>query len=478
MNKQTNTLIDTSRSEKRSVQPRARFPLANVAMKIKGLLLTVTALGVLCTAVNPSFAQSIYAPYTFTTLAGLAGSPGSADGANAAARFDLPTNVRLDGTGNLFVADFNNNTIRKVTPSGLVTTMAGTAGQPGSADGTNGAARFNGPNDVVLDSADNLYVADFNNNTIRKVTPIGTNWVVTTLAGCATCQVGSADGTNSAARFNQPNDVALDSAGNLYVADYGNSTIRKLTPVGPNWVVTTLAGLAGTPGSADGTNSAARFYNPGGVAVDSTGNLYVGDTGNSTIRKLTPVGPNWVVTTLAGLALSVGNADGTNLTARFHGPVGVALDGAGSLYVADDYNDMVRKVTPVGTNWVVTSLGGSASSAGSASGTGSGARFNQLEGVAVDSTGNLYVADTFNDTIRKGIPASSVPVPTLHPPSLSAGQFGFGITGLPGLELSLEYSYNLSQWAVLRTFALQGGSNYYSLPTPLQGNRFWRVVVR
>ncbi len=137
------------------------------------------------------------------------------------------------------------------------------------------------PTGVAVDSAGNLYVADCNNCTIRKVTPVGTNWVVTTLAGRAG-KSGSADGTNSAARFYSPTGVAVDSAGNVYVADFYNNTIRKVTPVGTNWVVTTLAGQAGASGSADGTGSAARFYHPFGVAVDSAGNVYVADSAELT----------------------------------------------------------------------------------------------------------------------------------------------------------------------------------------------------
>src|SRR5579872_2023374 len=167
----------------------------------------------------------------------------------------------------------------------LFTTIAGLP--PGFADGTNTDARFNSPGSVAVDGTGNLYVADSANHTIRKVTPEGTNWVVTTIAGLAGTP-GSADGTNSSARFKSPHSLAVDSAGNLYVGDYFNDTIRKMTPVGTNWVVTTIAGLAGTHGSADGTNSAGRFYAPGSVAVDGSGNVYVADEGNDTIRKVTP----------------------------------------------------------------------------------------------------------------------------------------------------------------------------------------------
>src|ERR1039458_7508417 len=164
----------------------------------------------------------------------------------------------------------------------------------------------------------------------------------------------------------------------------------------------TLAGLAGSSGTNDGTGSAARFYLPWGVAVDSAGNVYVADRYNSTIRKVTPVGTNWVVTTLAGLAGSQGSADGTGSTARFLEAVGVEVDSAGNVYVADTFNNTIRKVTPVGTNWVVTTLAGLAGSQGGADGTGSAARFYTPYNLAVDSAGNVYVGDGQNYTIRRG----------------------------------------------------------------------------
>ena len=171
---------------------------------------------------------------------------------------------------------------------------------------------------------------------------------------------GYSDGIESAARFSLPSGIAVDSAGNVYVADYENSTIRKITPGG---VVSTLAGLAGFAGSADGTGSAAQFSHPSGVAVVSAGNVYVADTGNHTIRKVTPAG---VVTTLAGLAGGVGSEDGTGIGARFNLPHGVAADSTSNVYVADTENHIIRKVTPAG---VVTTLAGVAGSAGSADGT-------------------------------------------------------------------------------------------------------------
>ena len=174
-----------------------------------------------------------------------------------------------------------NCTIRQITPAGVVTTLAGSAGSFGSADGTGSTARFNAPSGVAVDSTGNVYVADTFNSTIRQITPAG---VVTTLAGLAG-NSGSADGTGSAARFNNPSGVAVDSTGNIYVADTYNSTIRQITPAG---VVTTIGGLAGVEDGLDGLGSAARFSSPSGVAVDSAGDVYVADSGNNRISKGVP----------------------------------------------------------------------------------------------------------------------------------------------------------------------------------------------
>ncbi|MGI4864361.1 MAG: hypothetical protein ACRYFZ_10605 [Janthinobacterium lividum] len=322
-----------------------------------------------------------------STLAGSAGSPGSADGPGAAARFYTPIGVALDAAGTVYVADQSNHTIRKITPAGVVSTLAGLAGSRGSTDGTGTSARFYVPNGVAVDAAGTVYVADTFNHTIRKITPAG---VVSTLAGSAGSS-GSTDGPGAAARFNLPRGVAVDAAGTVYVADASNHTIRKITAAG---VVSTLAGTAGSSGSADGTGAAARLNSPIGVAVDAAGTVYVADQSNNTIRKITPAG---VASTLAGSAGSSGSADGTGAAARFYFPNGVALDAAGTVYVADTFNHTIRRVTPAG---VVSTLAGSAGSTGSADGTGTSARFNYPNGVAVDAAGTVYVADANNHTIR------------------------------------------------------------------------------
>jgi uncharacterized protein YjiK len=346
---------------------------------------------------NNSTIRKIAASGVVTTLAGAATDIGSTDGTGTGALFNRMEGAAADSAGNVYVADSGNNTIRMITPTGVVSTLAGMAGTTGSTDGTGTAARFIFPTGVIVDNSGSVYVADAVNNTIRKITSGG---VVTTLAGSAGV-TGSTDGTGTAALFSLPSDVAVDGSGNVYVADTDNDTIRKITSAG---VVTTLAGGAGSKGHIDGAGTAARFYAPYGLSADTAGNVYVADTGNDTIRKITSAG---VVTTLAGSPSGIGYADGTGTAARFYLPYRLALDSAGNLYVADSGNNIIRKVTPAG---VVTTFAGTwfAGSAGNSDGTGAAARFNEPQGVAVDSSGNIYVGDTRNATIRKIAPDGTV----------------------------------------------------------------------
>jgi sugar lactone lactonase YvrE len=271
---------------------------------------------------------------TVNTFAGVAGSHGSADGIGGNAQFWAPFGIAVDGSGNIYVADTANNTIRKITPNGVVSTLAGTAGRPGKADGIGSQARFRNPWDVAVDSSGNVIVADMSNNTIRKITPDG---AVTTFAGQAE-MAGSADGFATNARFNDPFAVAVDSTGNIFVSDSGNNIIRKITPQG---VVTTLAGLAGHAGNIDGHVEIARFWNPQGLAVDAAGNVYVADTGNNAVRKISPTG---AVRTLPEIAEANANPDKPEAKTQLNSPGGVAVDDAGNVYVADTNNHCIRKI--------------------------------------------------------------------------------------------------------------------------------------
>lgn len=334
-----------------------------------------------------------------TTLAGKVNTMGSSDGTGAAAAFNQPNGLAADGTGNLFVADHGNHTIRKIVlATATVSTLAGTAGVQtspatgGSADGVGAAVRFRFPYGVVAGDADTLYVADTYNHTIRKV-DVRTG-AVTTLAGAAGT-AGTMDGQGAAARFNLPSALTADGSGSLYVTDYGNQTIRKVQ-VGTG-AVTTIAGIMGMSGNADGLGAAARFDRPQGIAADRAGALFVADTGNHTIRRVEV--STGAVTTLAGAPGIAGINDGSGTAARFNNPYGVALDAAGTLYIADYGNHAIRKLTE-GPR-AVTTIAGVAGLAGSADGTGPTARLNSPAGIAFDGVGSLYIADSGNRTIRR-----------------------------------------------------------------------------
>lgn len=337
-------------------------------------------------------------PFSWTTIAG-SGEIGYGDGVGSNASFFEPYGIAADAGGTLYVADTQNDLIRMISASGTnwaVATIAGSV--TGFADGTNTDAQFDYPAGIAVDSTGAVYVADYFNDAIRKLTLSGSNWVVTTLAGNGTR--GSANGTNQSAQFYHPTGVAVDPSGNLFVADNGNNTIRKITRQGTNWVVTTPAGSAGMAGTRDGTNNAALFAGPWGIAADSSGRVYVSDFTSSRLRQLKLAGTNWLVTTIAGSGY--GSADGANNDAQFDYPMGLTVDSAGNLYVADYYNDEVRQVQPLGTNWVVSTIGGAPRVTGNSDGTGNAASFDLPRGIAAGPGGALFVADTGNNLIRHG----------------------------------------------------------------------------
>lgn len=286
--------------------------------------------------------------------------------------------------------------------SGLtVSTLAGSAGVTGSTNATGTAASFNYPSGIAVDSSGNVYVGDQSNNMVREISPGG---AVTTLAGPTTPGFPGVGGTVG---------VAVDSSGNVYAAA-GNMIIK----IAPGGAPTTLAG-SGAYGSTNATGTGASFYNPRGIAVDGSGNVYVADYDNNMIREITPTG---VVSTLAG-STTYGSANGTGTAASFNAPAGVAVDASGNVYVADTYNDMIRKIAPGGS---VTTLAGSPGVIGSTNATGSAASFAEPYGVAVDNAGNVYVADSSNELVRKITPGGVV--------TTVAGSGGAGSTNGPAMN--------------------------------------------
>jgi sugar lactone lactonase YvrE len=379
---------------------------------------------------------------TVSTLAGKAGEMGHVNGTGSEARFAHPLGVALDSNGNLIVSDGMSQTIRRVTPEGVVTTVAGFPWLPGSLDGHASIARFHGPAGVAVDADDNIYVADHYNHVIRRITPFG---AVSTFAGAFGISGGD-DGQGAEARFTLPLDVLLDNDGNLVVSSYA---VRRITMDG---VVTTIAGSEFGLGP-DGKRSGARFGSTLEMATDQDGNVYVSDTEYHTIRKVSPSGE---VTTIAGAHGQEGHRDGPAHQALFHWPIGLDVDRHGNIYVADFGNHVIRKISAAGEvttiagdpgvsgmfdnyitgqfptifstpqyvavdhhgNVFVTSqwqhsvrkirpdgrvrtVAGVYNSFGADDGDASLARFSSPAGLAVDAQGNVYVADTGNNAVRR-----------------------------------------------------------------------------
>jgi len=312
---------------------------------------------------------------TVSTFAGK-GTAGYVDGAATIAQFYNLQGACTDASGNVYVADSYNNVIRKITPLGVTSTFAGN-GTLGYVDGPSASAEFYNPQGIAADASGNIYVSDVGDNLIRKITSAG---VVSTLAGRGTA--GYADGTGTSAVFNKPVGIAVDGSGNVYVADKANNVIRMITPAG---VVSTLAGLNTTASQIDGTGTAATFNSPTGVAVDATGNIYVADQGSNAIRKITSGG---VVTTLIG----------TNLLKNALGvPTGICLDKSGNIYITDT-NGRILEISNAN---VLYSLAGISGTTGFTNGTNTNALFNNPLAIAADKSGNIFVTDYYNNVICK-----------------------------------------------------------------------------
>lgn len=323
-------------------------------------------------------------PLVYTTVGTLAGSgiSGFVNGSATVAQFSYAEGLAADAQGNVYVAEAGNACIRKITPAGVVSTFAGD-GTPGLVNGPAATARFSSTADLAFDPQGNLLVADYGNNCIRKITPGG---IVSTLAG--TGVAGFVDGPGTVAQFSDPEGLAIDAQGTVYVSEYGNYSIRKVLP---NGTVSTVAGT-GRRGYADGPGRSAQFVGPEGLALDAKGTLYVADFAGHRIRKITADG---VVSTLAGTGVG-GYADGDASTAKFYGPVGIAFDAQGNLIVADAGNYCIRKITPAGT---VSVLAGTRV-LGYADGPVGTAQFNAPAAVTTGARGVLYVAE-YSNHIRK-----------------------------------------------------------------------------
>ncbi len=317
-----------------------------------------------------------------TTFAGN-GKMGLIDGGGLSASFSNLMGIAVDFKGNVFVADSRNNMIRRISADGTVTTVAGN-GTVGSRDGKSDSASFFYPEGIAVDKKGILYVADTHNNLIRKISPDG---FVTTLAGQRIYH--TVPGMDTTVRFDNPAGIAVDSSGYVYVTDCGNNLIRKISPDGR---VQNIAGN-GKRGARDSTCLNASFYLPGGIALDSIDDIYVADTYNNMIRKISHDG---LVTTLAGNA-KPGSVNGRGSAASFSHPAGITVDRYGNIYVADAGNNRIRTISPDG---FVSNFAGSGIS-GSTDGRDTVASFYRPYDVAADKSGTLYVADYLNNLVRK-----------------------------------------------------------------------------
>jgi uncharacterized protein (TIGR03437 family) len=318
------------------------------------------------------------------TVAGTGAAGYSGDGGTAgSAALSQPYGLAVDAAGNLYIADTNNNVIRKVTGSGSITTVAGSGASGNAGDGGLAIkAALNQPRGVAVDSAGNLYIADTSNNAIRRV---------------------SADGAISSvatsAYLNAPGGIAVDGAGNLFIADTGNNLIRKLATDG---TISTVAGSGASGYTGDGGPAiSAQMQSPAAVAVDAAGNIYIADTNSDAVRKVTLDGN---ISTVPGSTVEQ--------------PQGVAVDSAGNVYVAT-HNNMVRRITQAG---IVSTIAGDAFSGYSGDGsTASGAELSAPSGLALDTFGNLYIADTGNSVVRRVYAVASIPAPAVTSSVLAAG---------------------------------------------------------
>jgi uncharacterized protein (TIGR03437 family) len=331
--------------------------------------------------------------YSITNVAGTGVAGISGDGGRATeAQINIPMGVAIDRSGNLFVADQLNGRIRKITPDGVISTVAGTGTGGYAGDGgTATSAQLYNPCGVAVDAAGNLFIADSSNHRIRKVTVGG---VISTVAGTGEVGYSGDGGAATSATFNTPLNLAVDAAGNLYIADTLNNAIRKLATDG---TISTVAGTGGAGYSGNGgPATSAGINHPNGIAVDASGTLYFADTFNHCVRRVTSDG---TITTVAGDAIRRFTGDGgPAASASLDYPEGVALDNSGLLYISDSLNSRIRVVTPSG---MIATIAGNGDYGNSGDGgPAARAKLSFPQGLAVDDTGQIYVSDNQNSRIR------------------------------------------------------------------------------
>lgn len=404
-----------------------------------------------------------------STFAGNGETDFSGDGGPAtSAALNSPFGVAVDGSGNFYIADQNNQRIRKITTGGTISTVAGNGSYGfGGDNGAATAASLARPSGVAVDGSGNLYIADYFNHRIRKVT---TGGIITTVAGNGTAGFGGDNGTATSANLNEPSGIAVDASGNLYIADEGNHRIRKVTTGG---IITTVAGngTAGFGGD-NGAATSANLANPKGVAVDGQGTLYIADYGNQRIRKVTTGG---TISTVAGTgSAGFGGDGGPAASASLNNPTGVAVDAYGYVFIADQNNQRIRQIATDGT---MSTIAGSGTPGFSGDGgTATAASLNQPSGVTIDGNRNVYLADTYNNRIRRVTPASPDLTPSLLLPQgnfaasgeASIGRFIVSIfevanaptsTGNITVTITAPLGYTLAFDNTLTSIDVSGGTN-------------------